>query len=69
MKPLQLLALFLAFSCAPAPAQDNQAVSNAQPSVAPPAGDAAEQEAIMDRIERDVRLPQGAGPLAAYARS
>ena len=70
MKPVQLLALCLAFSCAPAPAQENRAVPNAaHPAAPPPATDAsAEQQAIMDRIERDVRLPEGAGPLASYAR-
>ena len=70
MKPVPLLALLLAFSCAPAPAQDNEAVPNAAlPAAPPPAADAgAEQQAIMDRIERDVRLPEGAGPLSGYTR-
>ena len=66
MKPFQLLALFLTLGCAQAPAQDNQ---NAPQSAAAPAGSTnAEQQGIMDRIERDIRLPEGAGPLAAYAR-
>jgi hypothetical protein len=70
MKPFQLLALFLALGCAQAPAQDDAAGNQAAPQ--PPAqttNTGAEQEAIMDRIERDIRLPDGAGPLAAYARS
>lgn len=70
MKPVQLLALFLAVGCAQAPAQDN---GNGAPSTAPaapaasPATDAG-QQAIMDRIEREIRLPEGAAPLATYAR-
>jgi hypothetical protein len=70
MKPFQLLALFLTLGCAQAPAQDNAGRNQAAPPPpAPSAGNAAGQEAIMDRIERDVRLPQGASPLAAYSRS
>ena len=64
MKALQLLPLLLAFGCAQAPAQNNQA--------GPPRGLTAtgsEQQQLMDRIEREVQLPQGAGPLASYARS
>ena len=69
MKPVPLLALCLALSCAPAPAQDNRAVQNAPQPAPPPAADAsAEQQAIMDRIEREARLPEGAGPLSSYAR-
>jgi len=60
MKPL--LALLLAFGCTQAPVQDNQALP---PS--PPRADAG-QQAIMDRIEREVRLPEGAGALSSYAR-
>lgn len=68
MKPVPLLALFLAFGCAPAPAQDNRnGAQPAAPSAASPATD-AEQQAIMDRIEREVRLPGGAGPLDSYSR-
>jgi hypothetical protein len=67
MKPFQLLALFLILGCARAPAHGNGAAS--QPTPQPPAATAnAEQQAIMDRIERDVRLPDGADPLAAYIR-
>jgi hypothetical protein len=62
MKPLQLLAVLLAIGCAQAPAQNNQSAPQ------PAAGANAEQEAIMDRIEREVRLPEGAGQLATYAR-
>jgi hypothetical protein len=69
MKPFQLLALFFALGCAQAPAQDNAGSNQAASPPAPSASNAAEQEAIMDRIERDIRLPDGAGPLAAYARS
>lgn len=66
MKPVQLLALFLAMSCAQAPAQNND--SAAQPPPPPAATADAEQTALMDRIEREIRLPEGAGPLASYAR-
>jgi hypothetical protein len=62
MKPLPLFALLLAFGCAPAPAQNNQVMPPPTP------GADAGQEAIMDRIEREVRLPQGAGALSTYAR-
>jgi len=70
MKPVQLLALFLATACAQAPAQNNQGVGPKQalrpdhvvrPDVT--------QDALMDRIEREVRLPPGADPLSSYARS
>jgi hypothetical protein len=60
MKALMLLALF-PIGCTQAPAQN--AVPNAQ-AAAP----ADEQVAIMDRIERDLRMPGGAGPLAGYSR-
>jgi hypothetical protein len=76
MKPVQLLALLFAAGCAQAPAQNNLAVQNNQ-AAAP--GQALQpdpvmrpdvtREALMDRIERDVRLPRGAGPLASYVRS
>jgi hypothetical protein len=55
-----LLALLFAFGCAQAPAQNNQRAS--------PTGTDTEQQAIMDRIERDVRLPEGAGALSTYSR-
>jgi hypothetical protein len=64
MKPLPLLAALLALGCADAPAQNNQ---GATPPAAPSGRD-AEQQALMDRIEREVRLPRGAGPVASYAR-
>ena len=62
MKALPVFALLLAIGCAQAPAQNNQAM---QPSAG---GADAAQQALMDRIERDVRLPEGAGALATYAR-
>ncbi len=62
MKPFQLLALFCLLGCAQAPAQ------NAQNNLQTAAPTADEQRSIMDRIEHDVRLPEGAGPLAAYGR-
>ena len=65
MKPFQLLALFLALSCAPAPAQNNQ---GAPQSATPPNTEAQARLELMDQIERQVRLPEGAGPLASYAR-
>jgi hypothetical protein len=68
MKPVQFLALLLACGCAEAPAQDNQAAPQPPAPAAPAAGSEAEQQAIMARIERDVRLPEGAGPLASYGR-
>ena len=66
MRPVQLLALLLAVGCAEAPAQNNEAAP--QPA-APAAGREAEQQAIMERIERDVRLPEGASALASYSRA
>jgi hypothetical protein len=69
MKPFQLLALFLAMSCAQAPAQNNQnAPPPAPQSATPPNTEAQAREELMDQIERQVRLPEGAGPLASYAR-
>ncbi|HTU12517.1 MAG TPA: hypothetical protein VMG08_16625 [Allosphingosinicella sp.] len=69
MKPVQLLALFLILGCAPAPAQEGGNAQSAGPPAAPNAADDAEREAIMDRIEREIRLPAGADPLASYERS
>lgn len=69
MRLAPLLALFLALGCTQRPARNEQ---NAPQPVAPAAGSAAgdaEQQAIMDRIEREVRLPEGADPLASYERS
>ncbi|HYD11443.1 MAG TPA: hypothetical protein VEC11_01200 [Allosphingosinicella sp.] len=68
MKPFQLLALFLALGCAQAPAQDNQTVPQPAAPATQTSGAEAEQEAIMTRIEREIRLPAGAAPLASYAR-
>lgn len=69
MRLALLPALFLALGCAQTPAQNDQ---NAPQPVAPaaePTGAYAEQQAIMDRIERQIRLPEGADPLASYERS
>ncbi len=69
MKPVQLLALFLALGCAQAPAQNNQGAPQAAPQPAtPPTTEAQAREELMDQIERQVRLPEGAAPLASYAR-
>lgn len=70
MKPVQLLALFLALGCAQAPAQNNQDAPQPAPPAAttPPGTEAQAREELMDRIERQVRLPEGAAPLASYAR-
>jgi hypothetical protein len=65
MKPVQLLALFLAIGCAQAPAQNNQ---DAPQAANPPNTEAQAREELMARIEREVRLPEGAAPLASYAR-
>ena len=65
MKPFQLLAAFLALGCAQAPAQNNQ---NAPQPATPPNTEAQARIELMDQIERQVRLPEGAGPLASYAR-
>jgi hypothetical protein len=62
MKAVQLLAALLVLTGAPAPARP------AQTPAAAAAAPTAEQEAIMDRIEREVRLPEGADPLGAYLR-
>lgn len=66
MKALRLLALLLPIGCAEAPAQNAARGAPAPNAQAPAPAD--EQVAIMDRIERDVRLPEGAGPLVSYAR-
>jgi hypothetical protein len=63
MKPVQLLALLLAVGCARAVAQTGD-VALRQPAAV---GGAAET-VIMGRIERDIRLPHGAYPLAHYDR-
>lgn len=76
MRPVQLLALLLlAAGCAQAPAQNNAAVparNKAAPEQAlqpdPVTRPEVMQEALMDRIEREVRLPPDAGALATYAR-
>ena len=65
MRSLPLLAALLALSCGQAPAQRNQAAP--QPAT-PPATEAQAQIELMDQIERQVRLPEGASPLATYAR-
>ena len=67
MKPLQLPVLLLAFGCAQAPAQNNQGAS--PPPATPPNTEEQARIELMDRIEREIRLPEGAGPLASYARS
>lgn len=75
MKPFQLLALFLTPGCAQAPAQNNQGApaqtnQNApQPRPAtPPSTEAQSRIELMDQIERQVRLPEGADRLESYAR-
>lgn len=65
MKPVQFLALLLAFGCTQAPAQNKQSAPPSSGLTAVETG----QEQLMNRIEREVRLPQGAGALASYARS
>lgn len=62
MKPHQLLAAIVLAGCAQPPA--GNAADNAAPAAAP----ADEQAAIMDRIEREVRLPEGTRPLGEYGR-
>jgi hypothetical protein len=64
MRPVQLLALLLACACTQAPAQDNR---SAPPSPGLNAVE-TEQEQLMERIEREVRLPEGSGALSSYAR-
>jgi hypothetical protein len=76
MRPVQLLALLLAAGCARAPAQGNQAAPAPTNQAAaaqalqpdPVTSPEVTQEAVMDLIERQVRLPRGARPLASYAR-
>lgn len=63
MQMLPLLAALL--GGVQASAQGHQ---DAPRPAAQAAGSEAEQVAIMDRIERDVRLPEGARPLAEYGR-
>ena len=65
MKPFLLVALPFAIGCTQAPAQNNQGAS--RPST-PANSEAQAREELMDEIERQVRLPEGAGPLASYAR-
>jgi len=55
----------MTLGCAQAPAQDNR---NAPPAATPPNSEAQAREELMDRIERQLRLPEGAAPLASYAR-
>jgi hypothetical protein len=64
-----VLALFLAPGCAQAPSQTERNAPQPVVPTAEPSGAEAEQQAIMDRIEREVRLPDGADPLASYERS
>lgn len=73
MKAVQLLALLLAAGCAQAPAQNNQMAEHNQtgPETLQPdpvTRPEVAQEALMDRIEREVRLPDGAGALNTYRR-
>jgi hypothetical protein len=68
MRPVHLLALLLAAGCAQAPAQNIQAGPEQGLRPGPVMGDAAAQEALMDRIEREVRMPDGAGAVSSYAR-
>ena len=65
MTALRLFLLLLPLGCAQPAAQATD--GNGAQNATAPAG-TAEQEAIMDRIEREVRLPAGAAPLASYAR-
>lgn len=60
-----LLALLLAFGCTQAPAQNNR--MGRQPAAQPDPEEQARLD-LMARIERDVRLPERARPLASYAR-
>ena len=69
MKLALLLAPFLAPGCAQAPSQTERNAPQPVAAAAEPAGNYAEQQAIMDRIERKVRLPEGADPLTSYERS
>ncbi|WP_395612048.1 hypothetical protein [Allosphingosinicella sp.] len=64
MKPLPLLAALLILGCARAPAQNNQ-VSAASAALR----EEAERLDLMERIEREVRLPPGADPLSSYSHS
>lgn len=69
MRLALLLALSLAPGCARAPAQNDQNATQPAAPAAGPADSDVEQQAIMDRIERAVRLPDDADPLASYERS
>lgn len=69
MRLALLAALFLALGCTQAPAEKNQNAPQPAAPAADAAGNEADQQAIMDRIEREVRLPEGADPLASYERS
>ena len=64
MKSAPILAALLALSCEPALAQPGDVVPRQPAAIAP----TVEQTSIMDRIERDVRLPEDAGPLGSYVR-
>lgn len=64
MKPLPLLAALLILGCAQPPAQNNQ-VSAASAALR----EEAERLDLMERIEREVRLPPGADPLSSYSHS
>lgn len=70
MKPVQLLALRLMTSCGQPPARNETAAPRPYrpPDTLPTANLDAEQTAIVDRIEREIRMPRGAEPLASYAR-
>ena len=77
MKPVQLLALLLlGAGCTQAPAQNNMAAPVRNNQTAPEQAlqpdpvmrPEVTQDALMDRIERDLRMPEEAMPLAAYNR-
>jgi hypothetical protein len=67
MTALRLLLLLLPPGCGQPAAQATS--PNAAQAAPGPAGTDAGEQAIMDRIEREIRLPEGAAPLATYARS
>ena len=64
MRPFPLFAVLLALGCTQAPAQHNQ-VSAANAALR----EQAERLDLMERIEREVRLPPGADPLSSYSHS
>lgn len=68
MKPLPLLAALLILGCAQPPAQNNLAGPGQPPQPDPVMRPDVTQDALMDRIEREVRLPGEARPLATYRR-